>query len=247
LSEVKADIKKMSDRTDYISSHDPEKILSAFNKDESVWDKKRLIDLVEEITGGEWGQSEPKEGFVECKIIRGTDIPNVPLFKLSKLPTRFVKKIKVEEKSAKPGDLIVEISGGSKDQPTGRCLLITEDFLSFVNKPVLYTNFTKRLRVKKDLIDPQWFYWMWRILYQKGLTTRFENQPSGIKNFQIDEFLKDVEIPVPTTKTQQNLVGMLKSFESAKVSASLLSYRLENLIDTLSAGIEKIPDVHSNE
>lgn len=246
LREVTSDIQRLTTRTDFLKASHPKSTEALLSQEEDSWDKKRLIDLVEEVTGGEWGQVEAKDGYVECKVVRGTDIPNIPLFKIAKLPTRFVKRQKVEDKAAQVDDLIVEISGGSKDQPTGRCLLITEDFLSLVNKPVLYSNFTKRLRIKKDLVDPQWVYWMWRILYQKGLTTRFENQPSGIKNFQMDEFLNNVEIPIPSTGVQKELVAFLRSLESAKVSASTLAYRLENLIDGVANEIEKVPDTDSN-
>ena len=247
LEEVTKDIEKLNGRTNFLKSLDSKSADTLLSQEADSWGKKRLIELVEEATGGEWGQVDAKDGYVECKVVRGTDIPNIPLFRLSKLPTRFIKKTKVEDKAVQPDDMIIEISGGSKDQPTGRCLLITEDFLSLVNKPVLYSNFTKRIRIKKDMVDPQWVYCMWRILYQKGLTTRFENQPSGIKNFQMDEFLNNVEIPIPSTATQKKLIAFLRSLESAKVSASILSYRLENLIDGIANGIEKIPDIHPNE
>lgn len=236
FEDVKRQIDILIGRTNFVDSVNNNDLI--LNKDGEKWRKEKLIDLVTEVTGGEWGSPDAKEGYIECAVVRGTDIPNVPLFKLSKLPFRFIKKNKVEGKLCEPDDIIVEISGGSKDQPTGRCLLITEDFLSFIGKPVLYSNFTKRLKVDREKIDPQWFYWVWKILYKRGLTTRFENQPSGIKNFQIDEFLKNVEIPIPSTAHQKKLVNLLRSVESARSASSALSYYLENLIGGISEHIE---------
>lgn len=181
-------------------------------KKENDWEKVKVFELIEEILGGEWGESSHKEEYVECRIIRGKDFPSIYVFNLDKVPIRFVEKQKVDEKKLKDGDLVIEMSGGSKDQPTGRCLFITSEILDNFNCPLLFANFTNVIRVNRKKISPLWFYWYWRNAYKNGVTTKYENQPSGIKNFQLDEFIKYEDIHYPTdTSLQKKIVFYFKS------------------------------------
>jgi len=189
------------------------------SKKNEGWEETEVIQVIDETTGGEWGYEEPKNGYVECKVIRGTDLPNIPLFNLAKLPTRYIKADKIEDKRVRAGDLIVEMSGGSKDQPTGRCLFISEYFLKAHDIPILYSNFCKRIRVNEQIVDPYWFYLYWTAAYEEGLTTKYENQPSGIKNFQLDEFISSELILLPPREIRDELLTIFKSmFEAQQVS-----------------------------
>ncbi len=204
-----------------------EKLINVDSKNK--WDEVEVFQVIEDTTGGEWGYDTPREGYVECKIIRGTDFPNIPLYNLGKLPTRFVKKEKIEDKRVKVGDLIVEMSGGSKDQPTGRCVYISEHFLNIYNVPILYSNFCKRVRVNRQIIDPYWFYLYWMTAYDEGLTTKYENQPSGIKNFQLDEFVASELIILPPKEIKEDLLETLKSLYEVEQLSNLTSHRLKSI------------------
>jgi len=193
------------------------------------WDEVEVFQVIKEITGGEWGSEEPKKGYVECKVIRGTDFPNIPLYNLGKIPTRFIKKEKVDDKKASVGDLIVEMSGGSKGQPTGRCVFISNSFLQSYDVPVLYSNFCKRIRVNTELVDPYWFYLYWMTAHSEGLTTKYENQPSGIRNFQLDEFIASELILIPPKDTQIELVKIFNAMYEAEQLANLTSDRLKRI------------------
>jgi type I restriction enzyme S subunit len=203
-------------------------------KNGAGWDELEVFQVIDEITGGEWGYDSPKDGYVECKVIRGTDFPNIPLFNLGKLPTRYIKKDKIEDKRVKAGDLIVEMSGGSKDQPTGRCVYISEYFLGSYNVPILYSNFCKRIRVNKELIDPYWFYLYWLAAYDEGLTMKYENQPSGIKNFQLDEFISSELIIVPPKDIREELLDTLKSLFEFEQLSNLNANKLKEIEKQLS-------------
>jgi len=104
------------------------------------------------------------------------------------------------------GDILVEISGGGKYQNTGRALYFSEQMLKTADPPLMYTNFTKLLRVKSDVIVPKYFFYYWAMLYDLGRTARYEKQPTNIKNFKLEDFLSHETIIYPNDLTEQNLI-----------------------------------------
>lgn len=205
--------------------------------DVSNWDLTEVSEVIESIISGEWGKDEPKEGYTKCKIVRGTDLPNIPLFNLRKMPTRYVGESKIEERRLKKGDLVVEMSGGSKDQPTGRCAYITEEFLNYFDMPILCSNFCKIIRVNESKVHPFWFFYYWQMKYNEGITTRYENQPSGIKNFQLDEYIASELIQLPKKKEQEIIVEKIKAVYDLKNKMSCAVNSFELL---LSESFEKV-------
>jgi hypothetical protein len=193
------------------------------------WDEVEVFQVIKEIIGGEWGSEDFKKGHVKCKVIRGTDFPNIPLYNLVKLPTRFIKQEKVNDKKLIPGDLLVEMSGGSKGQPTGRCVFVSEYFLQFYDMPVLYSNFCKCIRVNRDIIEPYWFYLYWMTAQREGLTTKYENQPSGIRNFQLDEYIASELILLPPIESQREITKNFNVMYEAEQLANLTSNKLKKI------------------
>lgn len=191
----------------------------------------KVSKVIEKIINGVWDEAGPKKGYIKCKVIRGTDFPNIPLFQLEKVPTRYIREKKAKERQLIPGDLVVEMSGGSKDQPTGRCLYVTKEFLSYYDIPILFSNFCKTLRVNRDIVSPLWFYWYWKTSYDKGVTTRYENQPSGIKNFQLEEYIENEYIRIP--KNENELLSYLKDMEKIITNSRLYAHRLKLLMNII--------------
>ncbi|WP_259425655.1 restriction endonuclease subunit S [Bacillus velezensis] len=201
------------------------------------WEEISVGEIVEETVGGAWGKEEPYKDFAECKVIRGTDFPNIPLFKIEKIPTRYIKQQTIDEKQVKVGDLVIELSGGSKNQATGRCVYITQEFLDLFDTPVLCSNFCRIIRVKDDKVNPLWFYWYWSQTYNEGTTFKYENQPSGIKNFQLDEFLVNELINIPDVKTQEDILKLFGDFHEIQANGRRMSYLID---DVISKAFERI-------
>ena len=207
------------------------------DKIQKGWKEIELREVITDVITGTWGNAEPKKGNVPIKVIRGTDLPNIALFNLHKTPTRYIGKDKVTNIAVNPNDLVIEMSGGSKDQPTGRVGFITEELLAYLKLPTACSNFCKILRVNKDVVEPIWFYLYWQNAYVAGLTTRYENQPSGIKNFQLEEFMESELIWLPPKSLQKkyslymrNLFNLRNkmAFSSANLNA-LISHSFDNV------------------
>jgi len=201
------------------------------NPDKSKWDEIEVQEAISDIIGGAWGNEQPKKDNIAVKVIRGTDLPNIPLFNLRKTPTRYLNKKKVEEIKLKELDIVIEMSGGSKNQPTGRAAIVTTELLDYFNMPLVCSNFCKVIRVNQDKVNPYWFYLYWLNSYNNGLTTKYENQPSGIKNFQLDEYIESELIHIPLKKDQDVIADYFKSLFELKNKLSYTSQKLNKMLN----------------
>lgn len=201
------------------------------------WNKVELSELIDEIISGSWGNETPKKDNIAVTVLRGTDLPNIPLFNLHKTPTRYINEKKVEEIKLKELDIVIEMSGGSKNQPTGRAAIVTSELLEYFENPLVCSNFCKVIRLDLNKIDAYWFYFYWINSYLNGLTTRYENQPSGIKNFQLDEYLESEIILIPPQEELENYSDYFKSLFEVK---NKLSYSSALLQSALTGGFDNI-------
>ena len=229
LESVNPSSKQLS--LDYLNSFDDK------NYDKSKWTPTELNEVVETLISGTWGNAEPKKNNCAVKVIRGTDLPNIPLFNLHKTPTRYINEDKADEIQLIPGDIVVEMSGGSKDQPTGRIGFITQELLDHFGMPVVCSNFCKVIRLDFDIVNPYWFYHYWMLSYDDGLTTRYENQPSGIKNFQLDEYLDSEIILLPPRPVQDRISKELSTLFELR---NKLSYASSLLKTAMHKGFENL-------
>lgn len=174
-----------------------DEVIPAEMNNESWIESIQLNDLIDKTIGGEWGKDEPEKKYdQEVRCIRGADIPNVRLCSYEEVPTRYVKKEHISNKSLRPNDILVEISGGSPIQSTGRISLVTEQTLDDLMLPVMTTNFCRVLRLKEKTLAPYVYHYL-RLLYDHGQMFNLENNTSGIKNLIYPAFVNNVYIPLP--------------------------------------------------
>ncbi len=206
------------------------------------WERVTLGCLVDNQVSGDWGEEHPEPGrpAVRCAVIRGTDFPAVARLKFADVPVRHIKDSSVTKRQLKSGDILVEISGGGKYQNTGRILYLTDETFAAANDPVMFTNFTKRLRVRESIVRPKYFYYQWVHLYDLGRTARYEKQPTNIKNFKLADFLASEFATFPTALDQQDEIiaaldavhAELDALEDARLQT--LSVRHSSLRELLS-------------
>lgn len=146
------------------------------------WDVMPLQTMLSDTKSGDWGKDENENGLMKVSCIRGTDINE-----LNDLPIRYISN-KHDDRLLSPDDIVIEISGGSPTQSTGRIALITEGVLKRNNKHVICSNFC-HCYVLKDKLFAEYFYYLWTSLYNNGNMFNYEGKTSGIKNFIADAFL----------------------------------------------------------
>ena len=87
----------------------------------------KFADLIVEDSGGDWGKEKATGNYKEPVIcVRGADIPDLNVGTVSSAPVRYILKKNYESRIIAPDNLIVEMSGGSPVQSTGRIAIVTE-------------------------------------------------------------------------------------------------------------------------
>jgi type I restriction enzyme S subunit len=163
--------------------------------------KKReefIKDCLAYYIGGGWGEEEYKEDFTEpAFVIRGTDIPEARKGEVKEIPFRFHKASNLASRKLQTGDIVFEVSGGSKTQPVGRSLLITEKMLSQCS-PIMCASFCKLLRTNEN-VTPEFFYLYLVAGYDNGVVAQYErHSASAIINYGFEEFIAEQKITLPS-------------------------------------------------
>ncbi|KAA2380568.1 restriction endonuclease subunit S [Alistipes onderdonkii] len=127
------------------------------------------------------------------------------------MPQRFIHNKKATSKILSANNLIIEISGGSPTQSTGRIALISDKILSRYSKPLICSNFCKAITATG--IQPEYLFNYWLYLYNKDAMFPYENGTTGIKNLDFNSFIQEQDISIPDIKTQQKIVSILSSID----------------------------------
>ncbi len=145
------------------------------------WNVGIINDLVECTISGDWGKEKAEGNYTQQVVcIRGADIPEVSKGTSGNAPHRFILSKNCLKKSLSSNELIVEISGGSPTQSTGRSALITTDFMDAYPVPIICTNFCRAIRLKNPIYS-HFTNMLWKYLYLKDVFFGYENGTTGIK------------------------------------------------------------------
>ena len=172
----------------------------------------RLADVIDVFIAGDWGNESPSEetpNAVYC--VRGADIVPISIGEFGDIPLRYVSDKSFEEKTLRAGDMIVEKSGGSPTQSTGRVSYVSEALIT-EKGAVVCTNFCVAFRVKTGW-NPYFVYQYWNHIYNNNIFFNFEGKTSGLKNLQLDNALKAIEIPDYTLEQQNRIAETLLKIE----------------------------------
>jgi len=186
------------------------------------WEKKKIVELIINQKNGDWGKETKQGNYTEKVIcIRGTDINSLTGNNELKAPERYILE-KNNDKFLADGDFIIEISGGSPTQSTGRIAYILDEMLKGFENPLICSNFCKAITLEnKNLF--YYFIFTWKQLYDNGLFFGYEGKTSGIKNFLFDNFVSFYKIAVPT-------IPILQKFNKtvSPIFSNIIKNRQEN-------------------
>ena len=184
------------------------------------WEVKPILEWIKSDKRGDWGKDSIEGNYqLEVLCIRGTDLNGLNGKGELNAPTRYILK-KNAEKLLESHDLIVEISGGSPTQSTGRLGLVTEKTLERFSTPIICSNFCKAfaLKEKKLLFN---FVYQWNNLYECGVLFGWEGKTSGIKNLLYENFVSGYKMPFPPSELVSRFYDYAKSIHD-KIQKTLI-------------------------
>ncbi len=171
-------------------------------------------DLLSHIIGGGWGSDSSDEvNEQQVAIIRGADFPQVQIGNATSLPIRFESRRRVATRRLQAGDIVLEISGGTNERPTGRSVFASESLLAQVPVPVIPASFCRLLRPNSALVEPRYLYFWLQDMYAQGRTWAYQVRSTGIANFQTEYFLDHEVVALPPIQEQRRIAGVLGALD----------------------------------
>lgn len=163
----------------------------------------KLVDITGKAISGEWGADD--ESGTGIPVLRTTNFTNAGVVNYNDVVTRTITKKNIEDKYLRKGDIIIEKSGGSDNQPVGRVIYFDGE-----ENKYLFNNFTGLLRVQNiGQWYPKYVFYALFANYKKGGTKPFENRTTGLHNLQTDSYINHVEIKDIDIETQKQIVTTL--------------------------------------
>jgi type I restriction enzyme S subunit len=164
--------------------------------------------------GGGWG-ADRQDALHETEafVIRGTDFEGITRGDTTGVPFRYHKRTNANSRCLEEGDIVFEVSGGSKDQPVGRSLLITAERLRRFPTPVIPASFCKRISPDRTLVDPRFLHAHLQAAWLDRRIVQWQVQSTGISNFKFEEFLDQFKLWLPPLPLQQQIAGVLSAYD----------------------------------
>jgi len=138
------------------------------------WNVCRLSEFVSNNNTGDWGTDNPSENSIEIGCIRGADI-----IKLNNLPKRYIKSSN-RTKLLSLWDVVIEVSGGSPIQATGRSAFITSGVIERNGGQITCSNFCHAFSFK-DYRESAYFFYIWKMFYDNGIMFNYEGKNERYK------------------------------------------------------------------
>lgn len=178
-----------------------------------------IRELLQFAIGGGWGSAIEEPGAVKVGVIRGADFPSIEHGDVSGLPVRYETLQRVNSRALLVADIILEISGGTKDRPTGRTVYIRKSLLSRSDLPLIPASFCRLVRVDPSKAAPRYVYYWLRAMYAAGGTWAYQHRSTGIANFQFEYFLDAEKVRLPSLAEQQAIAEVLGTLDD-KIEAN---------------------------
>ena len=196
------------------------------------WKVGRFNNIIESTLSGDWGKERQEGNYIKKVFcLRGADIPDVKIGNKGYMPIRFILEKNFATKALTAGNLVIEISGGSPTQSTGRICRISHELLTKYNNSIVCTNFCKAIRPMVGYSS--FMYYMWEKLYNEGVMFSYENGTTGIKNLDINGLTQKEPIIIPPIEVALNFEKYVDIYYNKIQKNGIESEQLSHLRDTL--------------
>lgn len=203
----------------------------------SDWLSKPIGALLRAQFPGEWG-ADPNAPGELARVFRGADFVASGRLERSGGALRSIAPAKLKKLELTPGDILLEKSGGSPDQPVGRV-----SYFEGANSRAVASNFLQTLR-PADEVDSKFLFYLLQHEYARGRVLPFQQQTTGIINFRLKDYLKE-RVKVPASRDEQRRIANLLSAVDEQIES--VEATLEKKRKTLEAIRSSLIDNHSTK
>ncbi|WP_353080825.1 restriction endonuclease subunit S [Tessaracoccus lapidicaptus] len=200
-----------------------------------------LESVFEHVIGGTWGDPP--------------GVSEVPVLALG--PKSYAGRVEVDAETAtqrslsskraaervlRPGDIVLERSGGSLAQPVGRVIRMSNE-----GAPnVVPSDFQRLLRPDPSKAHAGFVFWSMWANYESGAVIPFQKATTSIRNLNIPQYLSQSRIALPAVEEQVRFAALAESFEAVvnrhEQQAKQLRELRSNVLTALMCGVHVIPD-----
>ena len=167
----------------------------------SSWTIKKIKYSTLFRQGGAWGEEqENDENDRVCIRVADFDYSRLCIADRD-YTVRNYTPAQIQKLTLKPGDLLIEKSGGGETTPVGRVVLYDKLI------PALYANFLEVIRLKENEF-PNYYKYVFSTLFAFGINRFYFNQTTGIQNLNVGRYLCE-KIPIPSLSEQKKIAEYL--------------------------------------
>lgn len=201
------------------------------------WSRNPIQDFISYEIGGGWGEElQNEKSMIPAYVIRGTDIKGLINGQLQSVPYRYHTAGSLETRKLLDGDIVFEVSGGSKTEGVARTVRIIDLMLKTWENSVICASFCKRIKPIPNF--SQYLYDSFRWMRLNGKTQEYDKKSaSSIVNYRWKDFLAQEKILKPDEETisqYNNIAGTIYTkiivcscqIEQAKMKRDLLLPKL---------------------
>ncbi len=202
------------------------------------WDYVPLNRLIAYEIGGGWGSDTVTNHCdAPAYVIRGTDLSDLTHGNYKGIPYRYHSKTNLRTRALQDGDIIFEVSGGSKTEGVARTALIRQAILEQFGGQVMCASFCKLIRPANARMS-QYLYDTFLYLRSSGETTKYDKRSaSSIVNYRWKDFLEQQMMPVPSEvvlekynnlsgNIYQKILSCSRTIQTAKLARDYLLPKL---------------------
>lgn len=142
------------------------------------------------------------------------NLPDIPLKKRT-------------QKKLLSGDILLERSGGSSNQPVGRVVFFEGSSVDHV-----FGNFITQLRANPNSCNAKYLFWYLHCFHATGRTGQYQKQTTGIRNLEYKRYLT-LEVPLPPLSEQRLIVEILDQADRLRQKRAEADAKAEGILAAL--------------
>lgn len=199
-----------------------------------------LREVITHRMAGDWGEDEDfaddNDEYERCLVIRGTEFDNELNLRIEngREKYRLVKVEKLNRMQVEVGDILIEKSGGSPDQPVGRVAILEGALLE--SQSICYSNFVEKIKPDRAKVLPAYLFHYLHFVHAIGVTDLLQSQTNGIRNLMIHRYL-GLPVSLPTLAKQAEIVDEINTLQSEAIA---LRAKANEALDSAKHDVKKM-------